>query len=490
MLMNKKLLKLKIILIAFFSLFILLNTQKVNAANVNTQLEQQQGVLLDVARHKMNKDEIEEFISKLNSRNVQYIDLHLSDNERIAFQSDILNNCNDKSLLSNNDLKDIVNYANNRGIVVIPDIDIPSHCNSILKLLKKNNYLLYQKVKMNDLNILNYNKKDTINFIEQLYEPILNDFNNQKEKYFLIGCDEIPNNINDSQALMRFINEMNNYLNSNNFNTIIWNDCLNNNTINQLNNNINIFYWKNINNSPTYNELQNKGFQTVNAKYATHYYQMSDLNNNQELNNWFNKIIVGKNNLTCLWGENSNNISQLAIDNFAVRLNSKINNQRNIENNKHNSQINKNNSNSTLPNSQIKTSKNSSVLQSSHVQISKHSSALQNSQVQIGNHSSALQNSQVQIDNHSNNVQIGKHSSALRSSRTQIGKHSSYVKVSKNSSALQNSHVQICKHSSALQNSHAQTSIPNYQEIKLACTNYQYNDKIYNDLINFIKWLF
>lgn len=136
------------------------------------ELCDENGILLDVARHPMNKGEIVQVIDQLNPDKFQYVVLHSNENERVAFQSPLLGNENDADVLSLNDLKDIIATAKQHGIQIVPGFDSPSHCGALLNLLNKSNSKLAHEITL-DENTLDYTNNKTIKFMEQINDEFV-----------------------------------------------------------------------------------------------------------------------------------------------------------------------------------------------------------------------------------------------------------------------------------------------------------------------------
>ena len=101
------------------------------------------GFMLDVARHFFTVDEVKHVIDLISIYKINTLHLHLSDDQgwRIEIKSwPKLTTHGSKSSVKNekggfytqNDYKEIQDYASKHQIVVIPEIDMPGHTNSAL----------------------------------------------------------------------------------------------------------------------------------------------------------------------------------------------------------------------------------------------------------------------------------------------------------------------------------------------------------------------
>lgn len=273
------------------------NQKKTNAVTENNI------VMLDVSRRKMNEQQIVHCIKSIDPSKFQFIQLHLSDNENYAIKSNILHNTNEDNTLSISTLKSIVRYANKKGFTVIPDIDVPAHAKSMINDLKKcDSPWLERDIIMND-ETLDYTNSDALNFVKQLYVEVLPAFQDQKFEYFMIGGDEVPRNKNCAIQFSDFINKLNQYLNQKGFNTIVWNDSLNQDALNNLDQNITIDYWIKSDANITAQQFNDHGNPVKNVNEKNSYYNTIDLDNYKLRKEKSSRLVnqVGS-KMLCLWG--------------------------------------------------------------------------------------------------------------------------------------------------------------------------------------------
>lgn len=202
---------------------------------------------IDVARHFFSIDELKKLIDEAANLKLNKIHLHLSDNQgwRIECKKyPLLHEVGGKNgFYTQQELKNIVQYANIRNIEIIPEIDIPGHVGAILHSYPEfgcynTEIELDEGYKRNDKTLCFGNDK-LICFIKNLFDEILDIF---PSKYIHIGCDEIDlshnkncpkckdyikkrgfNSFND--VIIDFINQVANYVFENNREVIVWNDA-------------------------------------------------------------------------------------------------------------------------------------------------------------------------------------------------------------------------------------------------------------------------
>lgn len=94
------------------------------------------GFKLDIARNYYDVQTIKQLIDQLSMYKYNVLTLHLTDNEawRVEIKSHPRLTEFTKEYYTQSQLEQIVKYANDRGIVVIPEIDFPGHSAALLKV--------------------------------------------------------------------------------------------------------------------------------------------------------------------------------------------------------------------------------------------------------------------------------------------------------------------------------------------------------------------
>ena len=88
------------------------------------------GLLLDVARHFFSIESLKRTIDGMAWSKLNVLHLHLTDDQAFRFASKLLSE--EGSQYSNSQLKDLVEYAADRGVRIVPEIDVPGHVNSLV----------------------------------------------------------------------------------------------------------------------------------------------------------------------------------------------------------------------------------------------------------------------------------------------------------------------------------------------------------------------
>ncbi len=199
---------------------ILMQADKSNGkAKVNTLIikdkpdNEYRGLMLDVSRHFFSVDEIKDLLENMSMLKLNKFHWHLSDDQGFRIESKIYpqlnsigskrtsrhlkgfgldnDNVEDFSFYTQEEIKDIVKFAFERNIEIIPEIDLPGHTTAIIASLpelscnsKQANVLTVNGVSDG---ILCAGNEKTFEFLENLFSEICPLFPSDK---FHIGGDE------------------------------------------------------------------------------------------------------------------------------------------------------------------------------------------------------------------------------------------------------------------------------------------------------------
>lgn len=110
---------------------------------------------------------------------------------------------------SQEEIKDVIAYATQRSITVIPEIDVPGHCRAAIKslphlLVEAEDTTQYRSIQNYSDNVLNPGLPTTYEFLDRVLEEVAQLF---PAPYVHIGADEVPHgvwsNSPSCQALMK-----------------------------------------------------------------------------------------------------------------------------------------------------------------------------------------------------------------------------------------------------------------------------------------------
>jgi hexosaminidase len=164
--------------------------------------------MLDIVRHFFDKRAIIKLIDILSLVKINNLHLHLSDNQGYRLESNVFPELNEKAnvrkstrgdgipvggYLTKADVKEIVDYAGERFVNVVPEIDLPGH--TLFMLVAKpetgctgEQFQLAVRYGI-DNRILCAGNEDNYDIIAKLIAEIAEMF---PSKYFHIGGDEVP----------------------------------------------------------------------------------------------------------------------------------------------------------------------------------------------------------------------------------------------------------------------------------------------------------
>lgn len=307
-------------------------TNQAQPQTANKNFVNQNVVMLDVSRRHMTEQQILDFINNIDTSKFQVLQLHLSDNEGFALKTQVLGH--NSGWLSKQDIEEICATANEKGIQVVPDIDVPGHSGGIIQILQDTNSRWLNKAIIMDSQDLNYTSPDTLSFVKQVYHDALTAFNGQEidgqpvQNYVVAGADEVPGNLANADNFAQFLNGLDRYCNRYGFQMVVWNDCINNRVDPQLNKNIIINYWTKSDADNSIESLQNNDFSVKNVDSNFSYINTEDLDNEQLRNNKstsFSEHNTGRNEL-CFWGggDNDKNITNTQLISYLNQIQNKM----------------------------------------------------------------------------------------------------------------------------------------------------------------------
>lgn len=331
----------------------------------NIQKNYESIIMLDVARRYYTVDEIKRFIDILSVNENSTIQVHFTDDENVGIESTYLDQTKEnatydngiytnpvtgKNFLSFEQVKTIIDYANEKNVRFIPEIDVPAHMNGFFTLAinkfgesyVRNPYDWDDPSKSGiapgtgdesgNIDLMAPNAKI---FIENIYNEYTTFFKSEGCKYFHIGFDEYTYR---PELKKDYINELYSYLNKKGFKVRMWSDALTKANISEINNNIEVMYWsyRSGDEYATVPDLQKLGFKMIIANpYYLFFvpssasttqeslnYTINNINNNWTLDKWkytYDSTLDTRENILgamiSVWGEDSSNISSDVIIN-------------------------------------------------------------------------------------------------------------------------------------------------------------------------------
>jgi hexosaminidase len=153
------------------------------------------GLLLDITLHWMPVDVIRRNLDCMASVKMNVLHLHLTEDQMFGIESKVYPRLHmvgaEGNYFTQEDIKEIIAYADQRGIRIVPEFDIPGHCTSWLKAYPelaavKRDYELQRYFGVFDP-ALDVTKEYTYRFLDSLFTEMAHLF---PDDYFHIGGDE------------------------------------------------------------------------------------------------------------------------------------------------------------------------------------------------------------------------------------------------------------------------------------------------------------
>lgn len=153
------------------------------------------GLLLDITLHWMPMDVVKRNLDCMASVKMNVLHLHLTEDQMFGIESKVYPRLHEVGAEGNyytqENIKEIIAYADQRGIRVVPEFDVPGHCTSWLKAYPelasvKRDYELQRYFGVFDP-VLDVTKEYTYEFLDKLFTEMSALF---PDEYFHIGGDE------------------------------------------------------------------------------------------------------------------------------------------------------------------------------------------------------------------------------------------------------------------------------------------------------------
>ncbi|WP_407332171.1 beta-N-acetylhexosaminidase [Enterovibrio sp. 27052020O] len=177
------------------------------------------GMMLDCARHFHPLHRVKDLINQMARYKFNHFHWHLTDDEGWRIQIDAFPELTEigawrgpfetlepqytslskihGGYYTKDEIRDVVAFAAQRGITVVPEIDIPGHSRAAIKslphlLVEDADASAYRSIQNYSDNVLNPGLKGTYTFIETVLSEVCELF---PGAFVHIGADEVPNNV-------------------------------------------------------------------------------------------------------------------------------------------------------------------------------------------------------------------------------------------------------------------------------------------------------
>ena len=153
------------------------------------------GLLLDITLHWMPMDVVKRTLDAMAAVKMNVFHMHLTEDQMFGIESKVYPRLTavgaEGNFYTQEEIKEMIAYADQRGIRVVPEFDIPGHCTAMLKAYPqlasvKRDYELQRYFGVFDP-VLDVTKDYTYAFLDTLFTEMCKLF---PDEYFHIGGDE------------------------------------------------------------------------------------------------------------------------------------------------------------------------------------------------------------------------------------------------------------------------------------------------------------
>ena len=247
--------KIRTVLIFAIPLCMMAGCDKHKASLENARV--QCGILVDCARHYYPQETLKKLIDVLSEHDDAFLQLHLTDDENVGVECAYLGQTAESAELlpdgsyrnpqtggrfySAEQVAELLSYASEKGVFVIPEIDAPAHMGGFLRLAEtaRGTGFTEKIAAPEDEGELEISSTQAISFVLALYDEYAQMF--QECAYFHIGCDEHFSGTKEEKTA--YINVVSAYMEERGFIVRAWNDFFTKDVLGEINQGIQITYW-------------------------------------------------------------------------------------------------------------------------------------------------------------------------------------------------------------------------------------------------------
>lgn len=204
---------------------------------------QYSGLMIDVARKYHSVDSLKQIIQLCRLYQVQYLQLHLTDDQAFTFPSAAFpqltsQNQHDGRAYTAEELRELEQYARDRAVILVPELEVPGHAAAMVRTMPSLFKIAGTKPYDHHATI-NFVRDDVVKALDTLVGEISDIF--KSSPWFHIGGDEadiaLADQHSDFQKAMKdhglpeksqselyryFINQMNSIVKKHGKKTIVW----------------------------------------------------------------------------------------------------------------------------------------------------------------------------------------------------------------------------------------------------------------------------
>lgn len=173
------------------------------------------GLMIDVCRHWIPKDVILRNLDAMAAVKLNVLHLHLTEYQAFRIESKVFpllqEKGSDGNYFTQDDIREIIRYAAERGIRVVPEFDLPGHCTSWFAGYPELATIPGQYVPDTTYGVLypvmDPTREEVYRFLDRFFGEMASLF---PDPYIHIGGDEVnPKQWNESEHVQQFMKEHN-----------------------------------------------------------------------------------------------------------------------------------------------------------------------------------------------------------------------------------------------------------------------------------------
>lgn len=253
-----------IVAIAGFAIYNGLSLRHENEERIALHEAKQAGLTLDISRKYYSTDTIKDFIDDMSGIPHAFVQLHMSDDHALGVELETVGQTEEQAeirdgiaynpdtnlpFLTKNELRDLVDYAIEHRVLLIPELGTPSRMGAVLERLEAHSPQKREVVRLAEsdprsLYMMDPAKPASLELAKAMIGEYLPIFAQQAEKYFHIGGGEAQTTPQSSHPdLVNYVNQLNDFLKKRGFTMRMWNDSIGNGDVTHLDKDIQIAYW-------------------------------------------------------------------------------------------------------------------------------------------------------------------------------------------------------------------------------------------------------
>ncbi|MEJ7542031.1 family 20 glycosylhydrolase [Staphylococcus intermedius] len=208
----------------------------------------QKGVNIDVARKDYSLETLKKIVDTIARYEGDYLQLHFADDQHYAIAFHDMSSTK-RETLSYKEIKALIKYSNDRDVMIVPDIEFPSHAGALLQHLKKQDRETYEAVvsEFSENTVDYFDNQRAVKWSQQHMKKVMSLFAQPKyqgEQRIVIGGDEVPGAMAHQKSFVHYMNQLAETAQKEGYQPQIWNDSLTKQGIQMLDPNVSVLFWR------------------------------------------------------------------------------------------------------------------------------------------------------------------------------------------------------------------------------------------------------